>query len=247
MIFKEKGMKMKIKMKTTLAIIILTGLTACNQGADKAETNTVTLETDTQKLSYAMGLDVGNSLKNLETNVDANAFSQAVSDVLSGEKVKLPEEVAANIKQEFFRKKQESQMAKLEAAGSENKTKGEAFLAENAKKDGIKVTASGLQYEVITQGDGAKPKPENTVKVHYKGTTIDGTEFDSSYSRGQPISFPLNGVIPGWTEGVALMPVGSKYRFFIPSDLAYGERGAGAKIGPNSTLIFEVELLAIEK
>ncbi|MDX8380541.1 MAG: FKBP-type peptidyl-prolyl cis-trans isomerase [Ghiorsea sp.] len=238
---------MKIKMKTTLAIILLTGLTACNQGTDKATANKKNLETDTQKLSYAMGLDVGKSLKNLETDVDADAFALAVNDVLSGEKVKLPEELAANIKQEFFRKKQASQMAKRKSAGSENKTKGEAFLAENAKKDGIKVTASGLQYEVIKQGDGAKPKPENTVKVHYKGTTIDGTEFDSSYSRGQPISFPLNGVIPGWTEGVALMPVGSKYRFFIPSDLAYGERGAGAKIGPNSTLIFDVELLAIEK
>jgi len=240
-------MKMKIKMKTTLAIILLAGLTACNQGDDKAAANTTSLETDTQKLSYAMGLDVGKSLKNLEVDVDADAFALAVNDVLSGDKVKLPEEVAANIKQEFFRKKQAVQMAKRKSDGSENKTKGEAFLVENAKKDGVKVTASGLQYEVITQGDGAKPKPENTVKVHYKGTTIDGTEFDSSYSRGQPISFPLNGVIPGWTEGVALMPVGSKYRFFIPSELAYGERGAGAKIGPNSTLIFEVELLAIEK
>jgi len=240
-------MKMKLKMKTTLAMVMVASLAACNQGADKATTNPTSLETDSQKLSYAMGLDVGKSLKNLETDVDADAFSSGVNDVLSGGEVKLSEEVAANIKQEFFRKKQASQMAKREAAGAENKTKGEDFLAENAKKDGVKITSSGLQYEVIKQGDGAKPKPENTVKVHYKGTTIDGTEFDSSYSRGQPISFPLNGVIKGWTEGVALMPVGSKYRFFIPSDLAYGERGAGAKIGPNSTLIFEVELLAIEK
>lgn len=236
---------MKIKlMVLSLAVV---GLTACNQGSEKAMDKELSLDTDTQRLSYAMGLDVGKSLKNLDADMDAEAFSAAVADVLSGATPKLEEEVAANIKQTFFRNKQEAQMKERQASAEENKAKGEAFLAENAKKDGIKVTDSGLQYEVITMGDGAKPKPENTVKVHYKGTTIDGVEFDSSYSRGQPISFPLNGVIKGWTEGVALMPVGSKFRFYIPSDLAYGERGAGAKIGPNSTLIFEVELLAIEK
>ncbi len=223
------------------------GLSACNQAAEKSVEQTVALDSEAQKFSYAMGMDVGKSLKNLDAEVDADAFALAVKDVLAGNEAKLPEEVAANIKQTFFRKKQEEQMKKRQNAAAENQAKGEKFLAENAKKDGVKVTDSGLQYEVIKQGDGPKPTPENTVKVHYKGTTIDGVEFDSSYSRGQPISFPLNGVIKGWTEGVALMPVGSKYRFFIPAELAYGERGAGAKIGPNSTLIFEVELLAIEK
>jgi FKBP-type peptidyl-prolyl cis-trans isomerase len=236
-------------MKSKMLILTLVGasLVACNQGEQKAKETTVALDTDVQKLSYAMGMDVGKSLKNLGTDVDAGAFSQAVQDVLAGKEAKLAEEEAANIKQTFFRKRQQEQMAKRKAQAEENKAKGEAFLTENAKKEGVTVTDSGLQYEVMKQGDGPKPKPDSTVKVHYKGTTIDGVEFDSSYSRGQPISFPLNGVIKGWSEGVALMPVGSKYRFFIPSELAYGERGAGAKIGPNETLIFEVELLGIEK
>lgn len=193
-----------------------------------------------------MGMDVGQSIKGLNAEIDNAAFTQAVADVLSGTKPKLAVEESTKIKQDFFRKKQEAQVAERQASGAENKAKGEAFLAENAKKEGVKVTASGLQYEVLKQGDGKKPKATDTVKVHYQGTLIDGTEFDSSYKRGQPISFPLNGVIKGWTEGVALMPVGSKYKFYIPSDLAYGERGAGAKIGANATLIFTVELLAIE-
>ncbi len=125
----------------------------------------------------------------------------------------------------------------------ENKAAGEAFLADNAQKDNIKTTASGLQYEILTPGQGPSPTIASTVTVHYRGTTIDGNEFDSSYSRNAPATFPLNSVIPGWTEGVQLMNVGSKYRFFIPSELAYGERGAGGDIGPNETLIFEVELL----
>jgi FKBP-type peptidyl-prolyl cis-trans isomerase len=132
-------------------------------------------------------------------------------------------------------------------AGSpeENKAAGEKFLAENGKKPTIKTTASGLQYEVITEGKGKKPIATDNVTVHYKGTTIDSKEFDSSYSRGEPASFPLNGVIPGWTEGVQLMAEGSKYKFYIPSNLAYGENGAGGAIGPNETLIFEVELIKI--
>ncbi|MCB1157821.1 MAG: FKBP-type peptidyl-prolyl cis-trans isomerase [Leptospiraceae bacterium] len=130
--------------------------------------------------------------------------------------------------------------------GKVNKAAGEKFLTENKGKEGVKVTPSGLQYKVIKEGSGAKPTATNTVKVHYVGTLIDGSEFDSSYKRGQPAVFPLNGVIPGWTEGLQLMTVGSKYKFFIPSHIAYGERGPG-KIGPNSTLIFDVELISIEK
>ena len=126
-------------------------------------------------------------------------------------------------------------------------SEGEAFLAENGKRPEVTTTASGLQYEVIEMGDGAKPTASSTVKVHYRGTLLDGTVFDSSYDRGEPISFPLNGVIRGWTEGLQLMPVGSKFKFYIPYDLAYGERGAGQVIGPYETLIFEVELLNIEK
>lgn len=135
-------------------------------------------------------------------------------------------------------------MANAKSA-EENKTEGAAFLAENSKKEGVVTTASGLQYQVLTQGDGSKPAATDNVSVHYKGTTLDGKEFDSSYSRGAPATFPLNRVIPGWTEGVQLMPEGSKYRFYIPSDLAYGTRGAGRDIGPNATLIFDVELVKI--
>jgi len=234
-----------MKSKIVWVAIMAASITACDKD-NKMEEKTLTLDSDVKKFSYAMGMDVGQSIKGLNADIDNGAFAQAVADVLSGTEPKLAVEESTKIKQDFFRKKQEAQAAERQASGAENKAKGEAFLAENAKKDGVKVTASGLQYEVLTQGDGKKPAATDTVKVHYQGTLIDGTEFDSSYKRGQPISFPLNGVIKGWTEGVALMPVGSKYKFYIPSDLAYGERGAGAKIGANATLIFTVELLAIE-
>lgn len=239
-----KGVMMrKIKGKIVVVALMAVGLTACD---DKAE-QVVNLDTDVKKFSYAMGMDVGNSLKGLGAEVDSVAFSEAVADVLAGIDPKLAQEESAKIKQDFFRKKQETQMAERTASGTKNKADGEAFLAENAKKSGVKVTTSGLQYEVLTLGKGAKPAATDTVKVHYQGTLLNGEEFDSSYARGEPIEFPLNGVIKGWTEGVALMPVGSKYKFFIPSDLAYGERGAGAKIGSNATLVFVVELLDIVK
>jgi FKBP-type peptidyl-prolyl cis-trans isomerase len=152
----------------------------------------------------------------------------------------LSEEESMQVKQEFMNKV-------MGSLAEKNKSEGEAFLKANADKDGVKITASGLQYQVIKEGEGQKPKAEETVKVHYAGTLLDGTEFDSSYKRGEPTTFPLNRVIRGWTEGLQLMTVGSKYRFFIPSNLAYGPQGAGQQIGPNSTLIFDVELLAIEK
>jgi len=233
-----------MKAKIAVAMVVMAGLSACNN--EKPEQTSVVLDNEVKKFSYAMGMDVGQSIKGLGAEIDPAALNAAIGDVLSGTALKLEAAESTKIKQDFFRKKQEAQMAERKAAGADNKAKGEAFLAENAKKEGVTVTASGLQYEVLTQGNGKKPAATDTVKVHYQGTLIDGTEFDSSYKRGQPISFPLNGVIKGWTEGVALMPVGSKYKFYIPSDLAYGERGAGAKIGPDSTLIFTVELLAIE-
>ncbi|MDX8388844.1 MAG: FKBP-type peptidyl-prolyl cis-trans isomerase [Ghiorsea sp.] len=235
-----------MKGKLALAAVMAVGLTACDNDKTDNAGQAMMLDTEVKKFSYAMGMDVGQSLKGLGAEVDSDAFSAAISDVLADSELKLAKEESAKIKQAFFKKKQETQMAERGAAGAKNKAEGEAFLAENAKKDGVTVTASGLQYEVITKGKGKKPAATDTVKVHYEGTLINGDVFDSSIKRGQPISFPLNGVIKGWTEGVALMPVGSKYKLYIPSDLAYGERGAGAKIGANSTLIFTVELLAIE-
>jgi FKBP-type peptidyl-prolyl cis-trans isomerase len=168
-----------------------------------------------------------------------------MADAQSGTDTLLTQDEMMTALQTFQTTMMERQQAKAEREASENITAGEAFLAENASKEGVMVTESGLQYKVITEGSGPKPQATDQVTVHYRGTLLDGTEFDSSYSRGEPATFGLNQVIPGWTEGVQLMNVGSKYEFYIPANLAYGERGAGASIGPNSTLIFEVELISI--
>jgi len=198
-----------------------------------------------QKTSYAIGLDIGTSLKRQEIDVDARALTAGIADGLAGKPALTEEEQKATLMD-----LQKSAMAKAEekqkAAAGKNLKAGEAFLAENAKKDGVKTTASGLQYKVIKSGTGPSPKPTDTVKVHYTGTLIDGTVFDSSVQRGEPITFPVNGVIPGWTEALQLMKVGDKWKLFIPAKLAYGEEGPGP-IGPNSTLIFDVELLGVEK
>ncbi|MDQ7000286.1 MAG: FKBP-type peptidyl-prolyl cis-trans isomerase [Mariprofundus sp.] len=233
--------------KTMIAAVCLAMLAACSQQAEvkKAKPAGLNLDNDKAKLSYAIGMDIGTSLKSLNADMDRAALTVAINDRLDGKPLKLNDEDAAKVKQEFFKKRAEEQAAKQKAAAEKNKVDGAAFLAENGKKEGVTTTESGLQYEVITQGDGAKPKATDKVTVNYRGTLIDGTEFDSSYKRGKPVTFPLNGVIKGWTEGVQLMNVGSKYKFVLPAELAYGERGAGGKIGPNSTLVFEVELLGI--
>jgi FKBP-type peptidyl-prolyl cis-trans isomerase len=203
------------------------------------------LETDAEKLGYTIGMDIGNSLKQQGAEFDLDAMIAAVRAVMNNEETLLTTEEASAIRQAYIQQQTEQAEAERLAAGSENLEAGQAFLADNAARDGVVVTDSGLQYEVIEAGEGAKPAATDTVTVHYRGTLLDGREFDSSYSRGQPAQFPLNRVIPGWTEGVQLMSPGAKYRFYIPSDLAYGERGAGELIGPNATLIFDVELLDI--
>jgi len=218
-------------------------LIGCDQDAPKE----VALDTEKARFSYIMGQDVGTSLRQMGDDIDADAFTEAFRATLKGDAARISAEEAGKIKQAFFQKKQQEEQAKMAASGEANKASGTAFLEANKQKDGMSTTSSGLQYEVLTPADGAKPVATDTVKVHYKGTLIDGTEFDSSYARGEPATFPLNRVIPGWTEGVQLMSVGSKYRLFVPSELGYGERGAGPKIGPNSALIFEVELLEIVK
>lgn len=193
-----------------------------------------------EKLSYAIGLIIGNNLKGM--NIEGlltTEFTRAVEQVLNGEKTEMTEVQAQGLVQEFLREQQE-------VAGKAAREAGENFLAENAKREGVKVTETGLQYEVLTPALGIKPTPTDTVTCHYEGRLIDGTVFDSSYRRGEPASFPLQGVIRGWTEGLQLMSIGSKFRFFIPFDLAYGAQGAGGSIPPYAALIFDVELLGIE-
>jgi FKBP-type peptidyl-prolyl cis-trans isomerase FkpA len=204
------------------------------------------LNTDKQKLGYIIGMDIGKSLREQGTDVDLDTLIDAVRATYKGEELALSEEEAASIRQEYIEKMKAEKEAESAAAGQGNVVEGQKFLAENKGKEGVQTTASGLQYKVITMGDGAKPSAESTVKVHYRGTLLDGTEFDSSYARNQPISFALNRVIPGWTEGVQLMPVGSKFEFYIAPELAYGDSGGGP-IPPSSTLVFEVELLDIEE
>lgn len=192
-----------------------------------------------EKLSYALGMVIGHNLKNMSVNeINAADFAAAVSDVLAGNTTKIDDAEAQQIVNTFLQKQQEEM-------GKAVREDGERFLAENAKKEGVTVLPSGLQYTVIKEGNGAKPLATDRVKCHYEGTLPNGTIFDSSYKRGEPAVFPLNGVIAGWTEGVQLMNEGAKYRFFIPYHLAYGERGAGQAIPPYAALVFDVELIEV--
>lgn len=199
----------------------------------------MTLDSLKDKASYALGINIANSLKQQsvsELNVDA--FAQGVSDFYAGSGLKMDVQETNQVINEFISKLQS-------AAGGKNADEGKKFLAKNSLKEGITTLPSGLQYEVIKLGTGPIPKATDTVTTHYHGTLIDGKVFDSSVNRGQPASFPVNGVIQGWVEALQLMPTGSKWRLFVPSELAYGKRGAGGMIGPDTTLIFEVELLSI--
>jgi FKBP-type peptidyl-prolyl cis-trans isomerase len=202
---------------------------------------------DAQKQGYAMGADIGNYLKVMKGDLDLDMFIKGLRDVFAGEASLLSPEEIEQAKQAFIAEARQKQQQERTAQADINLKEGEAFLAENKTKEGVTTTETGLQYVVLQEGDGPMPQETDKVKVHYRGTLIDGTEFDSSIKRGEPASFGVNRVIKGWTEALLLMKVGSKYRLFIPSALAYGERGAGRDIPPNSTLIFEVELLGIEQ
>lgn len=203
------------------------------------------LNTEAQKLGYIIGMDIGASLKQQGSEIDLNALFDAVRTTYEGQTPALTPEEAATIREAFIAKRRGEAEAEMAESSAKNAAEGDKFLLENRSKEGVKVTESGLQYKVIDLGTGPKPAVTDKVRVHYRGTLLNGEEFDSSYARGEPISFELNKVIPGWTEGVQLMPVGSKFMFYIPSALAYGPQGGGP-IGPNSTLIFQVELLGIE-
>jgi FKBP-type peptidyl-prolyl cis-trans isomerase len=204
------------------------------------------LTTDKAKASYALGINLGISLKRQDVDLDPNIIAEGIKDALAGRKPLMTEDeakAAMTKLQQDVRGKMEAKMNALSAA---NKQAGDAFLAANKTKEGVVTLPSGLQYKILKAGTGPKPAATDTVECNYRGTLIDGKEFDSSYKRGEPASFPVSGVIKGWTEALQLMPVGSKWQLFVPSTLAYGERGAGADIAPNSTLIFDVELLSIK-
>ena len=220
------------------ALVILL-LAAPAYAGDKVE-----LKTDKDKLSYSIGFEMGTSLKRNNVDADLKVLTQALKDVLAGEKPQMTEQEMRETITAFQKEMAVKQQEKMKAAGEKNKKEGEAFLAENKKKKGVKTLPSGLQYTILEEGKGKHPKATDMVSVQYRGTTIDGTEFDSSYKRGQPATFGLNQVIKGWTEGVQLIKEGGKIRLFVPSELGYGDRGAGPQIGPNSTLIFEIELIS---
>ncbi len=221
----------------TVVAAILLG--ACNAGSS------ADLDSFEGRASYAIGVNFGTSLKQDNVPLDMDAFIKGISDILEEREPQLTNEEVGQALQELTQHLQETRAQQFGELSQQNTEEGQAYLEENGQRDGVTTTETGLQYEVITQGNGPTPTATDRVSVHYRGTLIDGTEFDSSYERGEPATFPVNGVIGGWTEALQLMSVGSKYRLVIPSDLAYGERGSGRSIGPNATLIFEVELLEI--
>src|SRR5689334_12563856 len=208
--------------------------------------NRPALKDTKDKVSYSIGLDIGNTFKKQKMEINADVLAAGVKDALSGANPLLTPDEMRTVMTQFSNDMREKAATASKEAGEKNTKEGEKFLAENKAKPGVKTTASGLQYKVEKEGKGAQPKANDMVTVNYRGTLINGTEFDSSYKRGQPATFPVSGVIKGWTEALQLMKVGSKYQLFIPSSLAYGERGAGRDIEPNSTLIFDVELLDVK-
>jgi FKBP-type peptidyl-prolyl cis-trans isomerase FklB len=250
-------------MKRVLMVLVFSALVACSCGktesektgpAAKKEITAADLKTEDERVSYSLGFSMGTNFKKDELNIDLELFQRGIEDgVGGGEQVLSEEEMRETMTafQQKMRAKRQAEyrqrMEERKKQGEANKEKGKAFLEANKSKEGIVTLESGLQYKVIEEGTGDSPKATDTVKCHYKGTTIDGKEFDSSYQRGEPATFALNRVIKGWTEGLQLMKEGGKWQFFVPSELAYGERGAGQNIGPNEVLVFEIELIEIQK
>lgn len=233
-----------MKIIKFLGVIAVTSvLSSCGgQGVTKKA-----LKTELDSVSYAIGMDVARNVKTNVAEIDSELFIQGYMNYLDSTNILIKEENCQQILSTYFQKKQAEKMQEQQAEGEKNKVANDKYLQDNKGKDGVKVTETGLQYMVMKEGTGAKPTAESKVKVHYHGTLIDGTVFDSSVERGEPAEFGVNQVIKGWTEGLQLMSVGSKYKFIIPQDLAYGARQTGDKIKPYSTLIFEVELLEVAK
>ena len=231
-------MKWNVLLKSGLTVAVLGSASLPAQGA--------TLKTDQDKVSYMVGYQIGSNFKRDGLDVDTNMMLVGLKEAMAGTKSTLSPEDSQKLMQDLQKNLAAKAESKRKTDGDKNTADGKKFLADNAKKSGVKTLPSGLQYKVVTEGKGDSPKATDTVSTNYKGTLIDGTEFDSSYKRGQPAKFPVNGVIKGWTEALQLMKPGSKWQLFVPSEIAYGDRGAGELIGPNATLLFEVELLAIE-
>ncbi|ROS01968.1 FKBP-type peptidyl-prolyl cis-trans isomerase FkpA/FKBP-type peptidyl-prolyl cis-trans isomerase FklB [Sinobacterium caligoides] len=235
-------------MKKRLLCLAIAGivLVGCKEeAATDVATATPTFESSTNQASYGMGLRVGQQVKETSMPFDSDSFVAGLTDGISGAEPKVQEEQIIAAMQKLGEDMQKKLQAEKTAAAENNKTEGATFLAANGAKDGVVTTDSGLQYKVLTKGEGTKPSATSVVEVNYRGTLIDGTEFDSSYTRGETAKFPVNAVIAGWTEALQLMPVGSKWELYIPSELAYGPAGS-PPIGPNATLIFEVDLIGIE-
>ena len=231
---------MKSALIATLAIFLVVTQSFA------AENKSLQLKTAKDKTSYSMGMNVGTSFKQQSIDINADIFMKGFKDALSGAKPLLTDDEMRSMILAVQKEVMAKQTEKMTAVAGKNKKEGETFLAENMKKEGVKTLASGLQYKVITEGTGKMPKATDTVTTNYRGTLVDGTEFDSSYKRGEPATFPVNGVIAGWTEALQLMKTGAKWQLFVPSNLAYGERGTGP-IGPNAVLLFEVELISIKE
>ncbi len=227
-----------------VSAVTLIAVAGCKQEAQEPEKKEVTLETMDQKVSYILGSDIGGRIKAMDFDLDIDAFVQALEDVRAGTESRLSDEEVRAIMTSFQAEQQAKRQEEMNKAQEENLTKGQEFLKENATKEGVTQTESGLQYKVIEEGTGETPSADDVVKVHYRGRLLDGTEFDSSYGRGQPATFPVSNLIPGWVEALQLMKVGGKWEIYVPADLAYGPGGT-PNIPPNSTLIFEMELLEI--
>jgi FKBP-type peptidyl-prolyl cis-trans isomerase FklB len=205
-----------------------------------------TPKTKKEKISYSIGVNIGKNMKTQGMDLDQGLLTQGIKDGLNSSKTAMSDKDMEAAMTSFQQEMTGKMQAKQKVNGEKNTKEGEAFLAANKKKEGVVTLSSGLQYKILKSGDGPKPTKDQTVKCHYRGTLIDGTEFDNSYKRGEPTEFPVGQVVKGWTEALQLMPVGSKWQLFIPSDLAYGPNGAGQMIGPNATLIFDIELLSIK-
>lgn len=230
-------------MRLTIIIAIISvAFASCQSDKSKGD-----MKTQKDKVSYSIGMDIGKNLKQNNVEVDVQFLAQGIKDILEGRQVLLADSEVQTVMAKFQQEMMEKQMKVMQQQSETNKKEGQKFLEENKKVQGVVTLPSGLQYQVIKSGNGESPKVTDKVKCHYVGKLLNGTEFDNSYTRGEPAVFPLNGVIKGWTEALQLMKVGDKWKLFIPSELAYGDQGAGQAIPPGATLIFEVELLGIEK